>query len=102
MRIREMHYVLKGLTQNELKLLIHGGFLPEISLTVLHPLKVRSSNAAGVGKNVWNHEDFFVGKDFIRGRSGGTIGAFADNFCFDARRVLAGDYVFSGSGNQDF
>src|SRR4051794_27207246 len=31
-RVREMHHVLKGLTQNELKLLIDGGFLPEIAL----------------------------------------------------------------------
>ena len=100
-RVREMHHVLKGLTQNELKLLIDGGFLPEIALAVLHPFKIGRGNAAGVGKNVWNDEDFFVGKDFIGGGRCGTVGAFADNLGLDPRRVLAGDNVFSGCRNQD-
>src|SRR5579864_759016 len=101
-RVREVNDVFKGLAQDELKLHIHSGFFPEISLAVLHPLKVRSGNAAGVGKNVWNDEDFFVGKNFICGRRGWTICAFADNLCLDACRVLAGDHVFSGRGDEDF
>src|SRR5437868_6036141 len=53
MRVGEVHDIFKSLAQDEFQLLIHGGFLPEITLTVLHPLKVRSGNAAGVGENVW-------------------------------------------------
>src|SRR5690348_8296504 len=90
LRIGEVHDVFKGLAQDELKLLVHGGFLPEISLAVLHPLKVRSGDAAGVGENVWNDKDFFVGQDFIGGGGGGTVGAFANDFGLDAGRVLAG------------
>src|SRR5438270_6436248 len=101
-RVRKMHHVLKGLTQDELKLLIDGGFLPEIALAVLHPFKIRRGNAAGVGKNVWNDEDFFVGKDFIRGSRCGTVGAFTDDLGLDPRRVLAGDDVFSSCRNEDF
>src|SRR5438309_2642197 len=55
-RVREMDDVFKGLAQDELKLLIHGGLFPEIALAVLHPLKIRRGDAAGVGKNVWNDE----------------------------------------------
>src|SRR5262249_36464046 len=51
--------------------------------------------------NIWNDEDFFVGKDFVGGRSGGSVGAFTDDFCLDARGVLAGDDVLRGRGNQD-
>src|SRR6476620_7237098 len=101
-RVREMHHVFKGLAQDELKLLIHGGLFPEISLAVLHPFKIGRGDAAGVGKNVWNHENFFVGKDFICCGRGRTVGAFADNLGLDARSVLAGDNVFCGCGNEDF
>src|SRR5689334_2442101 len=83
-RVGEVHDVLKGLAQDELQLFVHGGFLPEISLAVLHPLKVRSGDAAGVGENVWNDKDFFVGQDFIGGGGGGTVGAFANDFGLDA------------------
>src|SRR6185312_6215025 len=63
---------------------------------------IGSGDAAGVGKNVRDDEDLFVGQDFICSGRGRTVCAFADNLCLDASRILAGNDIFSGGGNQDF
>src|SRR4051812_20544141 len=33
-------------------------FVPEEALAVLHPFEVRDRDAAGVGEDIWNDEDF--------------------------------------------
>src|SRR5258707_2682822 len=100
-RFRETHHIGKRFAQDEIQLLIDNFVRPEVTLTVLHPLEVRRSDAAGVGQNVWNHKDSFVREDVIGGRGGWAICAFADDLGFDLGRVLAGDYIFRGGWNQD-
>ena len=101
-RLGEVDYILKGLAQDEFQLFVHGRLFPEISLAVLHPLKIGSCNAARVSQNIRDNKDPFVGKDLIGRGSGGAVRAFTDDFCLDARGILAGDYVFGCGRNENF
>src|SRR4051794_1493409 len=56
-----------------IELFVDDRFLPEISLTILNPFEVRSGYAAGVGENVGDDEDVFVGEDFVGVRGGWTV-----------------------------
>ncbi len=85
-----------------LELLVDHRLFPEVSLAVLHPLEVRSGDAAGVAENVGNHEDLFVGQNIVGGGGGGAVGAFRQNLAFDPVGIAAGDLVFGGGGNKDF
>ncbi len=77
------------------------GFLPEVALSILHPLEVGSSYAAGVGEYIRDNKDLLVRENFIRHRSGGSVGAFADDARLDAVHVAAGDDILSGCGDED-
>src|SRR5262249_28895306 len=101
-RFREANHSFEGFAQDELQLFVDGRFLPEVSLAILDPFKVGGSDAARVGKDVRDDEDFLVGQDFIGGGGGGAVGTFTDDFGFDSGRILAGDDVFRGCGYQNF
>src|SRR5262249_46679884 len=47
-------HVVKRRLHNRLQLLVHHGFLPEVSLTVLDPFEIRGGHATGVGENIGN------------------------------------------------
>ena len=44
---------------------VYQFFVPEESLAVLHPFKVRNSNAPCVGQDVRDYEDLFVREDLV-------------------------------------
>ena len=61
------------------KLLVDGLLVPEEALAVLHPLEVGNRHAAGVGQDIGNHEDILFRQNLVGQRSGGAVGAFAEN-----------------------
>ena len=69
-----------GVAQNAEQTVHDLGFAPVQALQVLHPLKVRHHHAAGVAKNIRNHENFrALPQNGIRFRGGGPIGALGQD-----------------------
>ena len=83
------------------QLLVDDGFLPEVALAVLHPLKVAGGYAAGVGQNVGHDEDALLGQDLVGHGGGGAVGALHHDARLDLVGVAAGDHVLGGRGNQN-
>src|SRR5208337_2942661 len=94
--------IVEALGQNAVQLFVDDRFLPEIALTVLNPLEVRSRHAAGVGQDVRDDEDALVGEHLVGDRGSGSIGAFTDDTRLNALGIAAGDHVFGRRGDQDF
>jgi len=93
--------IIEGRVHNLFQMFVDYRLLPEVSLAILHPLKVRSSNAAGVGQYVGNDKDFFLGEDIVGRRSGGPVRALGQDPAFHALRISAGDLVFRRRRNQN-
>ncbi len=93
--------VVEALGQDGVQLLVDDSFLPEITLTILHPFEVGGGDSSGVGEDVGDDEDFLVGKDLVSDRSGGAVGAFADDAGLDAIRIARGDDILSRGGDED-
>src|ERR1700761_7965871 len=66
-------HIVKALGENAVKLLVDDGFLPEVALSILHPLKVGSSNPAGIGQDVGNDKDTLLRQHLIGDSGGGTV-----------------------------
>ena len=94
-------WVSAGL-HDSVELLVHHRFLPEVALAVLHPFEIGSGDPAGIGKNVGDHEDAFVGEDIVGGGGGRSIGAFGEDAAFHAVCVAAGDDILGGGGDKNF
>src|ERR1019366_6826844 len=88
------HYIVKAVAEDGLQLLVDDGFLPEVSLAVLHPFKITSCNAASISQDVGHNEDALFGEDFIGHCGGGTVCTLDDDAGLDLAGVAAGDYVF--------
>ena len=95
------HHVLEAVAQDRFQLLVHDRFLPEVSLAVLHPLKVAGGYAAGIGQDVGHDEDALLGKDLVGHGGGGPVGALHHDARLDLVGVAAGDHVLCRRGNQD-
>src|SRR5260370_20946434 len=54
--------------------LVDLGLGPEVAHAVLDPLEVAGGDAAGVGENVGDDEDAFVGEDLVGDGGGGAGG----------------------------
>jgi hypothetical protein len=54
-------------------------FIPEEALTVLHPLEIGNGNAAGIGENIGDDEDAFVGENGVGDGRGRAVRAFAQD-----------------------
>ena len=83
--------VAEALGHDVVESLVYLGLGPEVAHAILYPLEVAGGNAAGVGEDVGDDEDLFVGQDFVGDRRGGAIGAFAEDLAAYAVGVLAGD-----------
>jgi len=94
-------HILEAVAQDGLQLLVDDGFFPEISLAILHPLKITGCHAAGVGQYIGHDEDALLGKDVIGHCGGGAVGALDDYLCLDLAGVAAGDHVLPGCGNEN-
>ena len=75
-------------------------FLPEEGLQVLHPFEVGHDHAAGVGEDVWHHENAALVEDRVGFRRDGGVGAFGDQPGSNAPRVVASDLVLHGRRHQ--
>src|ERR1700716_1410279 len=93
--------VVEAFGHDVVETLVDLGLRPEVAHAVLDPFEVAGGDAAGVGEDVGDDEDAFVGEDLIGNRSGGAVGAFAENLAADAFGVLAGDDVFSRGRDED-
>ena len=72
-----------------LQALVDQLLVPEEALAVLHPLEVGDGDAAGVGQDIGDHEDFLLGENLVGERRGGTVGAFAEDLAAHAVRRSA-------------
>jgi hypothetical protein len=68
---------------------------------VLEPLEERHGDTTGVDVEVGNDEDVAVEEDFVGGGCCWSVGGFSDDLGLDLVRVLAGDDLFDGSGDED-
>ena len=84
-----------------LKLLVYNRFLPEVSLAVLHPFKVRGGYATSVAQNIRDHEHPFVSKNFICSSRSRAVRAFRKNLALHTVGVPAGDLVFGCRRNKN-
>ena len=84
-----------------LELLVDHRLLPEVALSVLHPLEVGSGHAAGIAQNVGNYEYSLVRQDVVGGCGGGAVGALSKNFAFHPIGITAGDLILGSGGDQD-
>src|ERR1700683_1928744 len=66
-RLGVANYIAEGRNHDLFKLLVHHGLFPEIALAILHPLEVRSGDAASVSQNVRDNEHAFIGQDIVGG-----------------------------------
>src|SRR5579862_2570468 len=96
------HHVVKRRLHDGLELLVHDRLFPEVSLAILHPLEVRSGYAAGIGENVGNNEDAFVGEHIVRRGSGRPVRALGENAALYAIDVAAVDDVLGCRGDENF
>src|SRR5205807_6171331 len=85
-----------------LELLVNHRLLPEVALSVLHPLEVGSGHAAGIAQNVGNYEYSLVCQNVIGGCGGGAVGTLSKNFAFHLIGITAGDLILGSGGDQDF
>src|SRR5437588_12247984 len=92
--------IIEGSVHNVLKLLFYNRFLPEVSLAVLHPFKVRGGYATSVAQNIWDHEHPFVSKNFICSSRSRAVRAFRKNLALHTVGVPAGDLVFGCRRNE--
>ena len=60
MRLCVLYDGIERINEDVFELLVHDGFLPEVTLAVLHPLEVGSSDSAGVGEDIGDDEDTFI------------------------------------------
>src|SRR5215469_5237449 len=93
--------VVERRLHNGLELLVDHGFLPEVSLTVLHPLEVGSCDAAGVGQNVRNHEYALLGQHVVGSGGRRAVRPFGEDAALHAIDVAARDDVFGCGWNQN-
>src|SRR2546425_8840350 len=84
-----------------LELLVDHRLLPEVALSVLHPLEVGSGHAASIAQNVGNYEYSLVCQDVVGGCGGGAVGALSKNFAFHPVGITAGDLILGSGGDQD-
>src|SRR5713226_4818005 len=94
-------HIPEGHLHDVLELLVDHGFLPEISLAVLHPLEVGGRDTAGITQDVGDHEHSLVGQNLVGGGGGGAVGALGENPALHAVGVAAGELIFGGGGNED-
>src|SRR5262245_27359766 len=94
-------YGIKTIHHNLFEAFVDGFEIPKITLAILNPLEVRNRDASGIGKNVWNDEDFLVKQDLVRLSRSRTVGALADNARLDAVSILVSNLVLCGSRKQD-
>src|SRR5437879_3581643 len=59
-RVSVLHDGVKSIHEDVFQLLVDHRFLPEVPLSVLHPLEVGGSHTTSVRKNVGDDKDFFV------------------------------------------
>ena len=69
--------VVEAFGHDAVETLVDLGLGPEVAHAVLDPLEVTRGDAAGVGEDVGDDEDAFVGEDFVGDGGGGAVGAFA-------------------------
>src|SRR5882757_10577886 len=91
--------VVEAFGHDVVEALVDLGLGPEVAHAVLNPLEITGGDAAGVGEDVGDDEDAFVGEDLVGDGGGGAVGAFAEDLAADAFGVLAGDDVFGGCGD---
>src|SRR5438045_5623066 len=85
-----------------IELLVYYRFLPEISLAILHPFKVRGGHAACVAENIWDYEYAFIRQNIVSSGRGWPVRAFGQNLAFDPVRVAASNLILGGCRNEDF
>src|SRR5438874_458131 len=95
-------HIVKCADHEFFELFVYHGLFPEIALAVLHPLEVRRGYATSIAENVWNDENAFLSKDFVRCGGGGTIGAFSKDSALHPVGVATGDLILGCGRNQNF
>ena len=92
--------VVEAVDHDAVEALVDFFFGPEVAHAVLHPLEVAGGDAAGVGQDVGDDEDAFLGEDGVGFDGGRAVGAFAEDAALKSTGVAAGDDVLGGGGDE--
>src|SRR5208337_1606713 len=93
-----IHHIVECGNHDGFQALIHHGFLPKVSLPVLHPLEIGHRHATGIRQNIGDDEDAAVKQNIIRRGSSRTVSAFHQDARLDLMSVLACDDALGGGG----
>ena len=93
--------LVERLEHQFLELLVDLRFVPEELLHVLHPFEVRHRHAAGVAQHIGDDENVARLQDLVGFRRRRAIGGLGENSALEFGRVLVGDLLFEGGGNEN-